>query len=91
MAGLDEDHPPAFPCLPGNALIIRRIMHDQTVITIHIFQVLVQFIGGFPRFKVTFNCDTLLYVENFETRNKERVYFDGDKMKSAEATETSTL
>jgi hypothetical protein len=42
----------------------------QTVIAAHMFQVLVHFSGSFPRLNVKFNHGTLLYVENFDTRNR---------------------
>jgi hypothetical protein len=47
-----------------------RIVHYQSVITVHIFQVLVQFRDGFLRFKINVNYNTLLYVETFDTLNE---------------------
>jgi len=44
---LDEDHPPAIPCLLENTQTIRKLVHNL-VISVHIFQVMVHLYGSFP-------------------------------------------
>lgn len=50
LAGLGEDHPPAIPCFLENVQTIGILVHDS-VITVHIFEVLLHFHGTLPHLK----------------------------------------
>jgi hypothetical protein len=77
-----------IPCLLYQARTIGILVHNSVFI-VHFFRVLVHFCGSFPRLKVTFDHGTLLHFETSDTRGGGGTYFDGDKITTTEAAETS--